>query len=99
MSVGNDTYGITRIPTTVAGRRVVRRAYQTDSTRFVYPGSGREDVKPYSCFGGLYICVLELAMGREELQKAESPSWSPRASFYRKGVATIAHRRWKGTVM
>ena len=43
-------------------------------------------VKPYSCFGGLYICVLELAMGREELQKAESSSWSPRASFYRKGV-------------
>ena len=40
---GNDTYGITRIPTTVAGRGVVRRADQTDSTRFVYPGSGRED--------------------------------------------------------
>ena len=35
-------------------------------------------------------------MGREELQKAESPFWSPRASFYRKGVATVAHRRWKG---
>ena len=35
-------------------------------------------------------------MGREDLQKAESPSWSPRASFYRKGVATVAHRRWKG---
>ena len=35
-------------------------------------------------------------MGREELQKAESSSWSPRASFYRKGVATVAHRRWKG---
>ena len=40
---GNDTYGITRIPTTVAGRGVVRRADQTDCTRFVYPGSGRED--------------------------------------------------------
>ena len=40
---GNDTYGITRIPTTVAGRGVVRRVDQTDSTRFVYPGSGRED--------------------------------------------------------
>ena len=40
---GNDTYGITRIPTTVAGRGVVRRADQTDSTRFVYPGSGRGD--------------------------------------------------------
>ena len=63
----------------------MRRADQTDSTRVLYPGSGREDgVKPYSCFGGLYICVLELAMGREELQKAESSSWSPWASFYRK---------------
>ena len=40
-------------------------------------------VKPYSCVGGLFICVFELAMGREELQKAESPSWSPRASFYK----------------
>ena len=40
---GNDTYGITRIPTMVVGRGVVRRADQTDSTRFVYPGSGRED--------------------------------------------------------
>ena len=38
---GNDTYGITRIPTTVEGRGVVRRADQTRSTRFVYPGSGR----------------------------------------------------------
>ena len=27
----------------LAGRGVVRRADQTDSTRFVYPGSGRED--------------------------------------------------------
>ena len=35
-------------------------------------------------------------MGREELQKAESSSWSPQASFYRKGVATVAHGRWKG---
>src|SRR4051812_27123079 len=41
-------------------------------------------VIPYSCFGGLYVCVLELAMGPEELQKAESSSWSPGASFYRK---------------
>ena len=40
---GNDTYGITRIPTTVVGRGVVRRADQTDSTRVLYPGSGRED--------------------------------------------------------
>ena len=40
---GNDTYGITRIPTTVAGRGVMRRADQTDSTQFVYPGSGFED--------------------------------------------------------
>ena len=36
-------------------------------------------------------------MGREEIQKAESPSWSPRASFYRKGVAIVAHRRWKSS--
>ena len=35
-------------------------------------------------------------MGHEELQKAESSSWSPRASFYRKGVATVAHKKWKG---
>ena len=81
----------------LAGHGVVGRAELAGTTRFVYPGSGHEDaLKPYSCFGGLYICVLELAMGREELQKAESSSWSPRASFYRKGVATVAHRRWKG---
>src|SRR3954467_12756731 len=40
-------------------------------------------VKTYSCFGGLDIYVPELAMGRRELQKAESSSWSPGASFYR----------------
>src|SRR3954471_18333380 len=56
-------------------------------------------VKPYSCFGGLYICVLELAMGREELQKAESSSWSPRASFYRKGLPQWHTGGGKGTVM
>ena len=43
MSVGNDTYGITRIPTTVAGRGVVRRAGLAIGMRIVYPGSGRED--------------------------------------------------------
>src|SRR3954465_2791302 len=31
----------------------------------------------------MYICVLELAMGCEELQKPESLSWSLRASIYR----------------
>ena len=40
---GNDTYGITRIPTTVAGHGVMSRADQTDSKRFVYPGLGRGD--------------------------------------------------------
>ena len=39
----DDTYGITRIPTTVARRGVVRRADQTGSTQILYPGSGRED--------------------------------------------------------
>ena len=43
VSVGNDTYGITRIPTMVAGRGVVRRAGLAIGTRIVYPGSGRED--------------------------------------------------------
>ena len=43
MSVGNDTYGITRIPNAVAGRGVERRVGLTESTRFVYPGSGHED--------------------------------------------------------
>ena len=40
---GNDTYGITGIPSTVGGREVVTRAGLTGSTRIVYPGSGRED--------------------------------------------------------
>src|SRR3954471_19026890 len=55
------------------------RQYTIPLSRF----GPRRCVKPYSCFGGLYACVLELAMGREELQKAESSSWSPGASFYR----------------
>ena len=42
---GNDTYGITGIPSTVGGRGVVRRASPGASTRIVYPGSGREDAK------------------------------------------------------
>ena len=40
---GNDTYGITGIPSTVDGRGVVRRARLGASTQIVYPGSGRED--------------------------------------------------------
>ena len=40
---GNDTYGITGIPSTVGGRGVVRRAGLAVSTGIVYPGSGRED--------------------------------------------------------
>ena len=43
LSVGNDTYGITGIPSMVGGREVVGRAGLTGSTRIVYPGSGRED--------------------------------------------------------
>jgi len=40
---GNDTYGVTGIPSTVGGRGVVRRAGPRASTRIVYPGSGRKD--------------------------------------------------------
>ena len=43
MSVENDTYGITGIPTTVGGREVVERAGLGVNTKIVYPGSGRED--------------------------------------------------------
>ena len=42
MSVGNDTYGITGIPSTVAGHRIVRRAGLVDGTKGIYPGSGRK---------------------------------------------------------
>ena len=40
---GNDTYGITRIPSTFGGCRVVQRAGLVASTKIVYPGSGRKD--------------------------------------------------------
>ena len=40
---GNDTYGITGIPTTVGGRKVVESAGLGASTQIIYPGSGRED--------------------------------------------------------
>ena len=43
MSVENDTYGITGIPTTVGRREVVERAGLGVSTKIVYPGSGHED--------------------------------------------------------
>ena len=43
MSVGNDTYGVTWIPSTVGGRRVVRRAGLAVSTQVVYLGWGRGD--------------------------------------------------------
>ena len=43
MSVGNDTYGVTGIPSTVGGRGVVQRAGLVVSTQIVYPGSGRGD--------------------------------------------------------
>ena len=40
---GNDTYGITGIPSMVGGRGVVRRASPGASTKIFYPGSGHED--------------------------------------------------------
>ena len=40
---GNDTYGITGIPSTVGWCGVVQRAGLGASTKIVYPGSGRED--------------------------------------------------------
>ena len=40
---GNDTYGITGIPSTVGECEVVQRAGLAVSTKIVYPGSGRED--------------------------------------------------------
>ena len=40
---GNDTYGITGIPSTVGGRGVVQRAGLAVSTRIVYLGLGRGD--------------------------------------------------------
>ena len=40
---GNDTNGITGIPSTVGGRGVVQRAGLGASTKVVYPGSGHED--------------------------------------------------------
>ena len=43
LSGGNDTYGITGIPSMVGGRGVVQRAGLEASTKIVYPGSGRED--------------------------------------------------------
>ena len=43
MSVGNDTYGVTGIPSTVGRRGVVQRVGLAVSTQIVYPGSGRED--------------------------------------------------------
>ena len=40
---GNDTYGVTGIPSMVGGREVVQRAGLTGSRGIIYPGSGRED--------------------------------------------------------
>ena len=40
---GNDTYGVTGIPSTVGGREVVQRAGLTGSTQIVYPSSGHKD--------------------------------------------------------
>ena len=43
LSVGNDTYGITGIPSAVAGRGILRRAALVDGTKGIYPRSGRKD--------------------------------------------------------
>ena len=43
MSVGNDTYGVTRIPSTVGWHGVVQRAGLAVSTQIIYLGSGRGD--------------------------------------------------------
>ena len=43
MSVGTTPMGSQESLLRLAGCGVVRRADQTDSTQFVYPGSGRED--------------------------------------------------------
>ena len=61
MSVENDTYGITGIPTTVGGREVVERAGLGVSTKIVYPGSGREDAQYPSPALVDVFSVLELS--------------------------------------
>ena len=43
LSVWNDAYGITRIPTTVAGAQGREKSRNNSHTRILYPGSGRED--------------------------------------------------------
>ena len=40
---GNDTYGITGIPSMVGGRGIVQRVGLIGSTQIVYPGSDRGD--------------------------------------------------------
>ena len=61
MSVGNDTYGITGIPTTVAGRWIVRRAGLVDSTMGILPRfRPQRCVKPYDPTLVDVFSVLEL---------------------------------------
>ena len=61
VSVGNDTYGITGIPTTVAGRGIVRRAGLADSTKGDLPRFGPQRcVKPYDPALVDVFSVLEL---------------------------------------
>src|SRR3954466_11880396 len=68
----------------VAGRGGREKSGSSRQYTIPLPRFGpRRCVKPYSCFGGLYVGDLELAMGSEELQKAESSSWSLGPSFYR----------------
>ena len=44
MSVENDTYGITGIPSTVGGRGVVQRAGLAVSTQIIYLGTSHGDM-------------------------------------------------------
>ena len=42
MSVGDDTYGITRIPSTVAGHGDREKSGTSKLHKGIYPGSGRK---------------------------------------------------------
>ena len=61
VSVGNDTYGITGIPSTVAGRGIMRRAGLADGTKgFTQVRAAKMHKTLRSCFGGC-VSVLELS--------------------------------------
>ena len=60
---GNPYYGCG-----VRGREKSRINHQQKHSGRLSRFRPRGCVKPYPCFGGLYIYVLQLAMGREELR-------------------------------